>query len=56
VEDELLAIGALVVSRASVRAKLAGRPGAPLSEGDIAAGVRATDQDRLDVATWGDRL
>jgi Fe-S-cluster containining protein len=56
VEEELRAIGAMVVSRGSVRAKLAGHPGEPLTEADIEAGIRATDQDRLDVPTWGDRL
>ncbi|MCI4364551.1 MAG: YkgJ family cysteine cluster protein [Thermoplasmata archaeon] len=56
VAKELRTIGATVVSRALVRAKLSGAPSGPLRVGEIAEGIRATDQDRLDVPTWGDRL
>jgi Fe-S-cluster containining protein len=53
---ELRTIGALVISRAVVRAKLRGASGDRLSRDDLAAGIRASDQDLLDVPTWGDRL
>jgi len=56
VEEELREIGATVVSRASVRAKLAGGGLGPLSAVDLVNGIRATDQDLMDVSTWGDRL
>jgi hypothetical protein len=56
VAEELRTIGATVLSRAVVRSKLAGRSIEPLDAAALAAGIRATDQDRLDVPTWGDRL
>ncbi len=56
VESALLELGAEVLGRASVRAKLAGRDARELTEGDIERGIRATDQDWLDRPTWGDRL
>jgi Fe-S-cluster containining protein len=55
-EEELRSIGAIVVSRAVVRAKLAGAVGERLTRTELAAGIRASDQDLLDVPTWGDRL
>jgi hypothetical protein len=55
-EEELREIGATVLSRASVRAKLAGGGAVPLSAADLVRGIRATDQDLMDVSTWGDRL
>ena len=56
VADELSAIGALTLARASVRARLAGRPAEPLTERDVADGIRAVDADLLDRPSWGDRL
>lgn len=56
VEEELRGIGAMVVSRASIRAKLRGTGTGPLTVADVEAGIRATDQDLMDVPTWGDRL
>ncbi len=56
IEAELRGIGATVVSRAVVRSKLRGGADEPLTESAVAAGIRATDQDLLDVPTWGDRL
>ncbi|MCI4372375.1 MAG: YkgJ family cysteine cluster protein [Thermoplasmata archaeon] len=56
VEDELRSIGAIVVSRAVVRAKVAGAREGPLTASAVADGIRATDQDLMDVGTWGDRL
>jgi Fe-S-cluster containining protein len=53
---ELRAIGALTVARAAVRAKAGRGDAGPLSEADIASGIRATDQDLLDRASWGERL
>ena len=55
-ELELRAVGAQVLVRAEVRAKLRGLPSDPLSAAAIADGIRATDQDWLDRPTWGDRL
>ncbi|MGD0718847.1 MAG: YkgJ family cysteine cluster protein [Thermoplasmata archaeon] len=52
----LRALGALTVARGSSRAKLTGRDGARLSDVDVAAGIRAVDQDGLDRPTWGDRF
>jgi Fe-S-cluster containining protein len=56
VDDELRAIGALVLARAEIRAKLSRGVVDRLSTADLIAGVRATDQDLLDRETWGDRL
>jgi Fe-S-cluster containining protein len=56
VAEELRTIGATVLSRAAVRSSIRGRSGGPLSAAELADGIRATDQDLLDVATWGDRL
>jgi Fe-S-cluster containining protein len=53
---ELRMIGALVISRGVIRAKLRGAPGDRLSRDELAAGIRASDQELLDVPTWGDRL
>ena len=52
----LAALGAVVLARGSVRAKLHGGDGMTLSERDVIAGIRATDMDWLDRPTWGDRL
>jgi Fe-S-cluster containining protein len=56
VEEELRRIGATVVSRAVVRAKIGGAVGERLSRREVESGIRASDQDLLDVPTWGDRL
>ena len=56
VEEELRRIGATVVSRAVVRAKIGGAVGERLSRPEVERGIRASDQDLLDVPTWGDRL
>jgi hypothetical protein len=56
IEEELRRIGATVVSRALVRAKVSGGGINPLTSAEIADGIRATDQDLMDVPTWGDRL
>jgi len=56
VRRELRGIGALVLARADVRARARRGPGGPLSAEEVAEGIRATDQDLLDRATWGDRL
>jgi Fe-S-cluster containining protein len=56
VEEELRAIGAIVLSRAEVRAKVRRGETGELSRADVEAGVRATDQDLLDRESWGDRL
>ncbi|MGA8276040.1 MAG: YkgJ family cysteine cluster protein [Thermoplasmata archaeon] len=56
VEEELRGIGAIVVSRAIVRSKLNGVGVEPLTATTLADGIRATDQDLMDVPTWGDRL
>jgi Fe-S-cluster containining protein len=55
-ERDLRALGATTLARASVRAKRAGRDGDHLTEADVTAGIRATDQDALDRPTWGDRF
>jgi Fe-S-cluster containining protein len=56
IEQELRGIGALVLARAEVRAKLRRDPVDRLTSAELAAGIRATDQDLLDRATWGDRF
>ncbi|MGI0071983.1 MAG: YkgJ family cysteine cluster protein [Thermoplasmata archaeon] len=56
VADELRGIGALVLARAVVRAKLARGIVSTLSLADLQDGVRATDQDLLDRGSWGDRF
>jgi hypothetical protein len=56
IEEELRGIGATVVSRAVARSKLSGMGVGPLPATALAAGIRATDQDLMDVPTWGDRL
>jgi putative zinc- or iron-chelating protein len=53
---DLHAIGSSVLARGAVRAKLRGEDGALLTAGDVALGIRATDQDWLDRPTWGSRL
>ncbi len=49
-------LGATVLARASVRARLNGAGDRPLTAADLDAGIRATDQDALDRPSWGDRL
>jgi hypothetical protein len=56
VRDELCRIGAVTLSRASVRAQGRKGDGSHLDESDVALGIRAADQDLLDRPTWGDRL
>ncbi len=56
VEGELEGIGALVLSRAEVRAKLRRGTVDRLSRSEVADGIRATDQDLLDRDSWGDRF
>jgi Putative zinc- or iron-chelating domain len=56
IEEELRAIGAVVLARAEVRAKLRRGVVDRLSAADLVDGIRATDQDLLDRDTWGDRL
>jgi Fe-S-cluster containining protein len=56
VERELRDIGATVVSRAVVRTKLTGGASDLVTGPALVAGIRATDQERMDVPTWGDRL
>ncbi len=53
---ELRRIGAQVLSRAEVRAKVTGRRPGELGAAAVADGIRAYDQDGLDRPTWGDRL
>lgn len=53
---ELRTLGATVLARASVRAKLRGGGTAPLTEREVVDGIRATDMDWLDRPTWGDRF
>ena len=53
---ELRRIGAQVLSRAEVRAKISGRSAGVLNAAAVADGIRAYDQDGLDRPTWGDRL
>jgi Fe-S-cluster containining protein len=54
--DELHVVGAQVLARAEVRAKLRRAGADPLGADDVADGIRAVDQDWLDRPTWGDRL
>jgi Fe-S-cluster containining protein len=54
--DELRVLGATVLARASVRAKLHGTSGVVLTATDLENGIRATDQDWLDRPSWGERL
>ena len=54
--DELHAIASDVLARGAVRVRLGGEAGARLSGTDVERGIRATDQDWLDRATWGSRL
>ncbi len=56
VGEALRALGAQLLSRAAVRAKLDRGEAELLSERDVAKGIRAVDQDWLDRRTWGDRL
>jgi len=56
VQTELRAIGALVLSRAEARRRAFRGTSGPLSEAEVADGIRACDQDLLDRPTWGDRL
>lgn len=56
VAGELRAIGALVLARAEVRAKLARGSVDRLTAEDLRNGVRASDQDLLDRDSWGERF
>ncbi len=56
VEAELRSIAALVLSRASVRATIQRGSVDRLTDDDVLAGIRATDQDLLDRPTWGSPL
>jgi Fe-S-cluster containining protein len=56
VRAELRRIGAQVLSRAEVRAKISGARSTPLDAAAVASGIRAYDQEALDRPTWGDRL
>ncbi len=56
VARELRTLGAHVLARGGVRAKLRRASNEPLTESDVADGIRALDQDALDRPTWGDRL
>jgi Fe-S-cluster containining protein len=56
VDEELRAIGAMVLARADVRAKARRGVVDWLTPADLRDGIRATDQDLLDRASWGDRL
>ena len=53
---DLHAIGSTVLVRSAVRLQLSGHPSNRLQRPDIELGIRATDQDWLDRATWGSRL
>ena len=53
---ELAAVGAVVLARGAVRAKLHGEDATTLSADRVDDGIRATDMDWLDRPTWGDRL
>lgn len=53
---DLATLGAMVLARGAVRAKLRGAGDGLLSERDVADGIRATDLDWLDRPTWGDRF
>ncbi len=55
-EAALRALGADVLARAAVRAKLRGAGERALTAADVEDGIRATDLDSLDRPTWGDRL
>ena len=55
-EIGLGALGAMVLARGAVRAKIRGSGEGVLAERDVADGIRATDMDWLDRPTWGDRL
>lgn len=56
VTDTLCAIGACVLARAEVRAKLTRASRDPLTALEVADGIRASDQDWLDRPTWGELL
>ncbi|MGC2360325.1 MAG: YkgJ family cysteine cluster protein [Thermoplasmata archaeon] len=56
VEEELRAIGALVLARAEVRAKVRRGVVDRLTRAELLDGIRASDQDLLDRASWGDRF
>jgi Putative zinc- or iron-chelating domain len=55
-EEELRGFGATVISRAVLRAMLDGRPGGVLDARDVAAGIRATDAEVLDLPVVGRNL
>jgi hypothetical protein len=54
--EELRAIGALVLARAEVRAKVRRGVVDHLTPAELLDGIRATDQDLLDRESWGERL
>jgi Fe-S-cluster containining protein len=56
VRGELRSLGATVLARGAVRAKLRGEGERSMTSDDVANGIRATDLDWLDRPTWGDRL
>ncbi len=56
VAEELRRIAAVTLSRAHVLAALRRGNVDRLTEDDVRDGLRATDQDLLDRASWGDRL
>jgi len=55
VRAELSQIAALTVSRADVLARVRRGPADRLTEAEVGAGIRATDQDLLDRESWGVR-
>jgi Fe-S-cluster containining protein len=55
-EVGLRTLGAEVLARGCVRAKLRGGDGSLLDAEAVADGIRAADMDSLDRSTWGDRL
>jgi hypothetical protein len=56
VAAELRYVGATVLARADVRARVRYGERRELTADDLRDGIRATDQDLLDRASWGDRL
>ncbi len=56
VAAELRGTGALVLARADARARLSRGAVRELTVADVAAGIRATDQDLLDRDGWGETL
>ena len=56
IEAELRAIASLVLSRAAVLATTRRGSFDRLTDEDVLAGIRATDQDLLDRPSWGSPL